>query len=365
MVSPHLRTDFDAKFSPRRLIFSIWCSVGLANGALSLLGPNGLPETLRVISTSLCGLILSIALSFATQKVIERSQPRRWLMLGALVLLGGTSLWAIDATLQIQSFSRLSLHWPSLRDFIDRRFNVVYFNLIFTLQTAAQALLISNRTLRARDHQLAESRLSAQHAQLAALRFQLNPHFLFNSLNAISTLAAEAGAKDAEEMIDRLADFLRASLSSEPQEFITLERELETVQAYLDIEFVRFGERMNVCYVCSSELSLALVPSLILQPLVENAVKYAVAPSREMVTITVSARQVASELFLEIADDAKTNASENDSPWSTGLGLKNVANRLKVLYQDRADLNLIDSSSGFTAVIRLPLERSLPSTEAG
>jgi LytS/YehU family sensor histidine kinase len=216
----------------------------------------------------------------------------------------------------------------------------------------------------ARERQLAESRLSAQQAQLAALRFQLNPHFLFNSLNAISTLAAEAGAKEAEEMLDRLADFLRATLDSEPQNFIALEKELETVQAYLDIEFVRFGERMNVRYVCSPELRDVLVPGLILQPLVENAVKYAVAPSKQMVQITVSASEAGEELFLEIKDESEVDVQENKVSWSMGIGLRNVADRLRVLYQERADLRVMQSESGFTATIRLPLEHSPSLTEA-
>ena len=130
--------------------------------------------------------------------------------------------------------------------------------------------------------------------------YTLNPHFLFNSLNAIATLAAEAGAKAAEEMLDHLADFLRASLSSEPKDVITLESELETVQAYLDIEFVRFGDRMNVRYICDDDLRDALVPSLILQPLIENAIKYAVAPSTKVVRLTVHAMKAGEDLFLEV-----------------------------------------------------------------
>lgn len=363
-ISPHAQSGLETKrLSAQRLIFVLWGSVALANLALSLLGPTGWPETLKVLGGSACGLMLSLVLSLVTQNLVETKARSTWFVLAALVLLGGTSLWAIDATLQIQSLGVVPLHWPSVHDLIVRRFNLVYFNLIFTLQTAAQALLSSNRTLQARERQLAESRRSAQQAQLAALRFQLNPHFLFNSLNAISTLAAEAGATEAEEMLDRLADFLRTTLDSEPQDFITFESELETVQAYLDVEFVRFGERMNVRYICSPELRDVLVPGLILQPLVENAVKYAVAPSKEMVRITISASEAGEELFLEIKDESEVNLPKNKVSWSMGIGLKNVADRLRVLYQERADLRVMQSESGFTATIRLPLEHAPSSTE--
>ena len=365
MIAPQSQSGLETKrLSAQRLIFLLWGGVGLANTVLSLLGPISWPETLKVLGASACGLMLSLVLSLVTQNLIEKNPISKWVVLAALVLLGGTILWAIDATLQIQSFGHVSLHWPSRQDLILRRFNLVYFNLIFTLQTAAQALLNSNRNLEARERQLAESRLSAQQAQLAALRFQLNPHFLFNSLNAISTLAAESGAKGAEEMLDRLADFLRATLDSEPQDFISLEKELEIVQAYLDVEFVRFGERMNVRYVCSPELRDVLVPGLILQPLVENAVKYAVAPSKQMVRITVSASEAGEELFLEIKDESEADVQENKVSWSRGIGLRNVAERLRVLYQERADLRVMQSESGFTATIRLPLEHSPSSTEA-
>ena len=348
----------DAKLvSPQRLILLLWSSVAVANGVLSLLGPNGWQETARVLSANLCGLILSLLLSLVTQNLLERGQRHRLLFLSLLVLLGGTILWAIDTTLQLQSFRTLSIHWPSAVDLVDRRFNMVYYDLLLTLQTAAQALLRSNQTLKAREGQLAESRWTAQQAQLTALRFQLNPHFLFNSLNAVSSLAAEAGATEAEEMLDRLADFLRATLSFDPQDFITLERELETIQAYLDIEFVRFGERMTIDYICGPEVRDALVPSFILQPLVENAVKYAVTPSREMVQIIIRATETSGKLLLEVEDVINSCRNETSTAEGTGVGLKNVAERLKVLYQDRADLRVTRSEYGFTATIRLPLER--------
>jgi signal transduction histidine kinase len=357
IVRPHANaTPHPKRLSPQWIIVILWSSVGMANAGLALMGQNGRTETTRVLAASACGMLFSLALSFATQGVIERNVRYRWAVLGCLVLLGGSSLWAIDTILQIQTFGRAPLHWPSWQNFMGLRFNIVYYNLIFTLQTAAQALLTANRTLRARERQLAESRLLAQQAQLAALRFQLNPHFLFNSLNAVATLAAEAGAKDAEEMLDRIADFLRASLSSEPQDFITLENELETVQAYLDIEFVRFGERMNVRYICGAELRDALVPNLILQPLVENAIKYAVAPSTELVRLSILAREAGENLYLEVEDDGH-GIEPSLHANGTGVGLKNIADRLKVLYEDLADLQVRRSEIGFTATIRLPLKR--------
>ena len=359
MLRSQLRNVDPPGLSPQKLIILLWGTVGLANAIISRVGPDRWSETLRVLAASGCGLLLSLGLSVATQHVIERHSRYRWLSLGLFVLSGGTTLWAIDTTLQMQTISLATLHWPKRQDFLELRFNVVYYNLLFTLQTAAQALLSSNRALRVREHQLAESRRTAQQAQLAALRYQLNPHFLFNSLNAVSALAGEAGAKEAEEMLDRIADYFRATLASEPQDFTTLESELETVQAYLDIEFVRFGERMRIQYDCDAELGDALVPRLILQPLVENAVKYAVAPSTELVEILVRAAQVGDDILLEIKDEKKTASSSMGTP-GVGVGLTNVAERLKVLYKDDAELHVSRSDQGFVATVRMPLKRSAP-----
>ena len=166
----------------------------------------------------------------------------------------------------------------------------------------------------------------------------------------------EAGATEAEAMIGKLSDFLRASLSSDPGDFIALEDEFETVQAYMDIESVRFGDRLDVHYVCDADLSGALVPSLILQPLVENAVKYAVAPSKQVVAVTIAARAEEGQLILTVADDGRAGALAGKS--GTGVGLRNVRGRLEALYGAEGSLEAGAGETGFTATLRMPLRRA-------
>jgi transposase len=189
-------------------------------------------------------------------------------------------------------------------------------------------------------------------AQMLALRFQLNPHFLFNTLNAISSLVVQSRARDAETMIDRLSSFLRGSLAADPDQMVAIEEEFEMLDNYLDIEGVRFGDRLVTAVALPPELARAQMPPFLLQPLVENAVKYAVAPSRSQVRIGISARAADGRLELEISD------SGGDGPPAlsgTGVGLANVRERLRLSYGDEGAMTVVQAKGGFRVVLAMPL----------
>ncbi len=215
-------------------------------------------------------------------------------------------------------------------------------------------------------HELAETRERAlraeslaHQARLSALRFQLNPHFLFNAMNAVSTLVVEQRNAEANRMLSRLADFLRLTLEDDGRAETTLADELVYVRAYLEIEQVRFGERLRLRYDVADDALLAGVPPLILQPLVENAVKHAVAPRREGGTITISARLAGSRLRLAVLDDGPGLA--DDPAAAPGVGLANVRARLEELYGERAGLRLERGvPDGLGAVIELPYRPLAP-----
>ena len=344
--------------SPQALVAGLWIIVGCANVALLALAPSSRGELIKVVGTSACGLALSLLLSFATTRLIEWRRRVRWAILAGLALSAGAGLWVFDAAFQAQDLGSGALHWPPSSAFVNVRLNLVYYDLLFFLQTSALALLALQRIVQARERQLGEARVAAQQARLAALRFQLNPHFLFNTLNAISTLVGEARNADAEEMIARLSGFLRVSLESDGVDLTTLAAELETAQAYLDIEAVRFGERLEVRYACDDGLSDALTPSLILQPLIENAVKYAVAPAKAPVVVAITATVQGDSLVLKV-EDTGALASRAVAP-GAGVGLRNVTARLEALYGDAASLQAGPTSGGFTAVVRLPHQRAIP-----
>jgi LytS/YehU family sensor histidine kinase len=233
----------------------------------------------------------------------------------------------------------------------------------FALLAAANSILESQKLGRERDRELAEARqaasraeASASAAQLAVLRYQLNPHFLFNTLNAISSLIVTDRAADAEAMTGKLSGFLRASLEADPESEVTLDEELETVQSYLDIETVRFGERLRIAFQCPAPLLDALVPSFLLQPVIENAIKYAVAPSRRPVAITVKATTEGHRLRL-IVEDNGGQAFGALPKGGTGLGLANIRQRLRAFYGDAGTLDATATERGFTVVLGLPFRR--------
>ena len=201
-----------------------------------------------------------------------------------------------------------------------------------------------------------------QRAEAAALRLQLNPHFLFNTLNSISSLVMVDRKAEAEEMIERLAGFLRASLESDPMADVPLARELEMIDAYLGIEGARFGSRLETEIVADAETGDEMVPNFILQPLVENALKHGVAKRREPVLITIRAERHPDELRLSVINRARSMAEAGRHQPSEhvehadrqGIGLANVRQRLALGYGDGARLETRALDDGFSAVIRLP-----------
>jgi LytS/YehU family sensor histidine kinase len=231
-----------------------------------------------------------------------------------------------------------------------------FYLWICSFYVAVVLLLEANRIAQDRSRRWAEADAAAKSAQLSALRFQLNPHFLFNTLNAVSSLVVTRRNEDAELMIERLSDFLRSTLASAGSQEHTLEDEVQLLEAYLDIELVRFGDRLRFEFAIPADLACARLPSLILQPLVENAVKYAVAPSSRPIQITVEARQEGHCLVLSVVDDGP-NAEAPASQPGVRMGLENVTNRLLALYGERGALTCRASPAGFQVELRLPLTK--------
>ncbi|MEL6709919.1 MAG: histidine kinase [Pseudomonadota bacterium] len=206
-------------------------------------------------------------------------------------------------------------------------------------------------------------RLEAQTtaAQLAMLRYQLNPHFLFNTLNSISTLVLLKQTEPANAMLTRLSGFLRHTLITEPGSQVTLEQEVETLHLYLDIERMRFEERLRTHFEIEDLALTAQLPSMLLQPLIENSIKYAVSAREEGASISLSARVVGQRLRLSVEDTgpgAPTNAKvapSLDNPTSTGVGLGNIRNRLEQAYgAGHVFETRSPPGGGFTVLIEIP-----------
>jgi two-component system LytT family sensor kinase len=196
----------------------------------------------------------------------------------------------------------------------------------------------------------------AQEAQVKMLRYQLNPHFLFNTLNAISTLILDGQGKIANQAVGRLSDFLRYTLDQDPMKKVTLRHELDALNLYLGIEQLRFGDRLKLEFDIEERVTAALVPSLVLQPLVENSLKYAVAPREEGGRLRIEAREVDGRLRLVVQDDGPGLPVGVELGAGRGVGFRNTRERLAVLYGDQQQIAVRFSRPGLRLEITLPLE---------
>jgi signal transduction histidine kinase len=216
-------------------------------------------------------------------------------------------------------------------------------------------LTLRNETERA----LLSARLADQ-AQLKMLRYQLNPHFLFNTLNAISTLVLEKEGKAANDMLTRLSAFLRYSLDSDPLQKTTLAEELRALQLYLDIEKTRFCDRLEIAFDIDPDTRFAMVPSLILQPAIENAIKYAIAQMEMGGRISIEAKKEGDMLRLRVCDNGPNAPANPDvvlENAKNGVGLVNMRDRLAHLYGARQSFTLSRlDPTGLCVSLKLPFE---------
>jgi len=210
--------------------------------------------------------------------------------------------------------------------------------------------------VRAAERRAARFAQAAQAAELRSLRYQVNPHFLFNTLNSLSTLVLRDRPEEAEAMIMNLSTFYRTSLSGDQLEDVSLEDEVKLQQLYLDIEAVRFPDRLVVEIAVPERLLDALVPGLILQPLVENAIKYGVSRATRPVRVQVAAHEEDGMLVVSVADDGDVLPGDADK--GSGIGLANVRDRLEARFGVQASLVAgPGAQGGFVATITLPLVR--------
>ncbi|MCZ8320511.1 MAG: sensor histidine kinase [Novosphingobium sp.] len=254
------------------------------------------------------------------------------------------------AAITIDAETRAANRWRQLTDVALGRYFLLlaWAALYFSLANAEQA--------RAAERREGEYRRAAKASELRSLRYQVNPHFLFNTLNSLSALVITGKTQAAEQMIQTLSTFYRRSLAGDPTGDVALEQEIALQRLYLEIEAVRFPDRLRTRYEIPAQLADARMPGMILQPLVENSVKYAVAARTRPVTVTIAAREEYGWLVIEVADDgpgAPVGASHG-----FGIGLANVRDRLAARYGEAAQLDSGPAAGGgWRTLIRMPLER--------
>jgi sensor histidine kinase YesM len=289
---------------------------------------------------------------------VDQTTSTRAAILAAAILSASAVQIAFDLFFTTWVAHNYNASWTMVQfDFARISASMLNYVCVFTVNVALFQLSFSRRRALTAERQLAAAQSAAQEAQLEALRLQLNPHFLFNTLNAISSMIITKRNDDAELMTDKLSSFLRASLACDPSELVLVDEELGLTGDYLDIEGVRFGDRLRVAISSTPEARDVRIPGMLIQPLVENAIKYGVATSRAPVTIAIEATVENDTLCLTVTNDVGTDALSAKTA-GVGVGLNNVRRRLAALYGDKASLDARPIDRAYRARICVPVRRA-------
>ena len=345
------------------LQFAGWGGAMLLRAMSALAGQQDFDFLILVVIATVTGFSISLILSVIYRQLINRRPLVTWGVTAAALAVAVALYAFVDGWV-------LSLYRPDNTTPLVQRL-LGYFYLDLTLLGAWSALYYAiNYFLQVEEQADRLERLEAQatSAQLAMLRYQLNPHFLFNTLNSISTLVLLKQTAPANAMLTRLPSYLRHTLVTQPGGKVTLAQEVETLKLYLDIELMRFEERLRTEFRIEEDASIACLPSMLLQPLVENAIKYAVSVQEEGAKITVAAQVLGQRLRLTISDTGPGMENSGldpalqlsrppDRPESTGVGLANIRDRLAQAYGDDHRFEIRSPrDKGFTVVIEIPYE---------
>jgi len=350
------------------MVFGFWSLWGLLMGAGLYFSPTrqALSAPLELIAISLLEGYIWAALTFPLFALVERIDltAEGWAPRVAALVAGGLVLafavaWIVPVIggLFLFEFSDGYFSEPprSASAFTHLLNHALLASLLVLATGAARSYMLRYQ---ARQEEAARLRAQLAESRLQSLRMQLNPHFLFNTMNTIAALVAE-DPKGVRTMIARLSGLLRDTLDGAAE--IPVSREITMVERYLGIVAVRFEGRLETQVTLDPSVANALVPNFILQPLVENAVNYAVVPNREPTHIRVDVRRVNDELALSVVDDGPgVEAGRADRrskrPQSSGLGLAHIRERLSAMYGEAAQLTMSEPPGGGTAAeIRMPL----------
>ena len=319
------------------------------SGFANSMGWMWLIHTLLLTAT---GYSLTLLMASLYRRLIRMSPV--WTLLLSL----GTALLAAGTFSVIETWSVATFLKPAFKPVGVEYFGAILLN--FSLLAAWTALYYGiNYFLLLEDQIRQRERLEGQasSAQLAMLRYQLNPHFLFNTLNSISTLVLLKQTERANAMLARLSSFLRYTLANEPTAKVTLAQEVETLKLYLEIEKMRFEDRLRPHFRIEPETIGARLPSLLLQPLIENSIKYAVTPAENRADMWITATREGQAVRIEVADNGNGEGADIAASPSTGVGLANIRDRLSQAYGGAHRLETRQNDrGGFSVILEIPYE---------
>ncbi len=343
-----------------------WLSVFVFRAVSGFAGGQELSFFIIILIEAVTGFSVSLILSTIYGRLITRRPLVTWGMTAivlavAVLVFASINAWVLSLTRPDSeaSFTALLLGYMVFPMTLLGAWSALYYAINFFLQVEEQA------------DQLERLEAQATSAQLAMLRYQLNPHFLFNTLNSISTLVLLKQSEPANAMLTRLSSFLRHTLVSQPGSKVTVAQEVETLMLYLDIERMRFEERLRTEFRIDPDVQHASLPAMLLQPLVENAIKYAVSAQEEGARISLSAQLVGNRLRVAVSDTGPGLSQPGDQlslatavpgegkASSTGVGLANIRDRLAQAYGEDHKFEIRSPpEGGFTVIVEIPFEEA-------
>ena len=326
-------------------------------GLLAMLGDQimvlhffGLPWNAAIIDSAICNTLLLLACLFV-MNTLRYYLPRGQQYINIFsICLFLTIVWL----LLIKLLLRISLsHYPGYTDLLHHslsiRFSIAF--LLLGCVTMISILWYSQQEQKEKDERKTDAEKLAKEAELFKLRQQLQPHFLFNSLNSINALIGSR-PEEARKMVQQLSDFLRGTIKKEETQWVTLQEELQYLQLYLDIEKVRFGNRLNTEIKVDETIKQLKLPALLLQPIVENAIKFGLYDTTGETVIRLYAVKEENNLIIGVSNpfDPETSSPKQ----GIGFGLKSIQRRLYLLFA-RTDLLTTDSKENiFTTIVKIP-----------
>jgi two-component system LytT family sensor kinase len=332
-------------------------------------GPYDWSHIVHIILQAILGLILTLFLYLGFMHIWHKPFFYR-AAVGFIMVLVVSLIWTL---FRIEAFIRLTDISTEWSEFGGWHFASIFIFLCWTglfhgmryndlLQTEHKIMLKAEAEAREEQMKRMHAQTIARDAQIKMLRYQLNPHFLCNTLNAISSLVEVNESEKAQSMTVQLSRFLRHSLDNNPDTKLSLANEVKALNLYLEIEKTRFGDRLSLDFQIDQEAKLAMVPSLLLQPIIENSMKHAIAQNELGGTISIQAKVVQQRLIMQLSDTgsgSKIGKSKMESSKGRGVGLRNTNERLKALYENDFSVSIdLLPLGGLRTTIEIPCEYS-------
>ncbi len=311
-------------------------------------------QIMNLIAETMSGFVLSYLQWLFIQRIVHLPLKKiLFLSFSFAAFLG-----IIYNIIKLSSFKVIvyNQHWNEAWDMLEFGGWLMFSLTTMFAWTSIFFIMLYNTKLQKEHERLLKAQTLAKDAQLQMLRYQLNPHFMFNTMNAISTLILKNENDKANEMLDKLCEFFRYTLDFKAKSKTTLRKELELLELYLSIEKVRFGERLQVQLEISDSAIKCQVPNMLLQPLVENAIKYAIEPRKGGGKVTIKAMCSDNRLVLSVLDDGYGESDKAEKGF--GIGISNTKARLDAMFNGDYEINLIATpEEGATVEISMPIEK--------